>query len=498
MTEEKPLTGVALLIAAIAVSLATFLIVIDYSIANVSIPYIAGDLAASVDQGTYVITSFAVGSAIILPMSGYLTKRLGLVRLMLLSLFGFTSLSFVCGISQSLPMLVVARFFQGIAGGPLIPISQALIVRIFPEEKRGKALAFWSTVTVAAPVLGPILGGWICYNYVWPWIFFINIPVGLFCIITIRALLKRFESKKEEASFDWIGLILLAIGTTALQFALDKGQQYDWWSSPIISTCLVTVGICFFFLLLWEWGYPKTPLIDLKLFKFTSYALSILFIAVSYAIYFGSVVLVPLWLQQYMNYTSVWAGLAVAPIGIMPLLLSNAASKWVKKIHISFMLGFCFILFAISCFSTAYFNTDVDFWHVAFSRFMLGCALLFFIVPLFTLSMQEIPTEKLPSALGFFHYVRAMVGAVGTSVFTTLWIRRSAFHHSNIAANYQPTVEWTPNLALTNQLIDQQASVLAINDCFYLMGLIFLGLIVFLLFARKKKPVAAPVLPAGE
>lgn len=486
MEEVKPLSGFALTISSIAISLATFLIVLDYSIANVSIPYIAGDLAASVDEGTYIITSFAVGSAVVLPMCGWLSKQLGIVKLMILSLWGFTLLSIACGFSQNLPMIVVARFLQGAAAGPMIPVSQSLIVRIFPEEKRARALSIWSTVVVAAPVLGPMLGGWICYNYNWSWIFLINIPIGLFCILIVHAHLRPFETRRESSSIDWVGFLLLLFGTATLQFSLDKGEQYDWLRSPIIRTCGVISVISFFFLILWEWAH-KSPLIELRLLKIRSYALSILFIAVSYAIYFGSVVLVPLWLQTNMNYTSVWAGLVVAPIGLFPLFFSGLIGKWIKKVGTTRFLAICFISFAISCFSTAYFNTDVDFWHIALSRFLLGFALLFFIVPLFSLSMQDLPLEKQPSAFGFFHYVRAMVGAVGTSLFTTLWIRRSAFHHSNIAAYFQPNQEWTKNLALTNQFIDQQSSVLSINDCFYLMGWIFVGLLFFLLFARKKK-----------
>ncbi len=486
-----------LILAAVAVSLATFLIVLDYSIANVSIPYISGDLASSVDQGTYVITSFAIGTAIILPTCGWLTKRLGMIRLMLWSLAGFTLFSLICGLSRSLTMLVVSRFLQGALAGPLIPISQSLMVRIFPEEKRTAALSFWSTVVVIAPVAGPILGGWICYNYTWPWIFYINIPTGLFCIFVIRALLKEFETPTEKKGIDWVGFILLALATSALQFTLDKGEQYDWLGSKLIQFTVGIASVCFFLLFFWELD-SKNPLIELKLLKIRSYALSILFIAVSYAIYFGSVVLIPLWLQQYMGYTSVWAGLVVAPIGIIPSLFSTAVGKWVKKIPAPFLLGVSFLLFAVSSFSTCYFNTEVDIWHIGLSRFLLGGALLFFIVPLFALCMQDLPLDKQPSALGFFHYVRAMLGAIGTSIFTTLWIRRSAFYHSNLAASFQRQPLWTDNLAITNQAIDQQASVLALNDCFYLMGWIFLGLIFFLLFAKVKKVGAETVVAHGE
>jgi DHA2 family multidrug resistance protein len=502
VTDEKPhLTGLPLILATIALSLATFLMVLDYSIANVSIPYIAGDLAVSADQGTYVITSFAVGSAILLPISGWITKRLGLIRTMALSVLGFTILSWVCGMAVSLPMLVVTRFFQGLAAGPMVPLSQSIIVKIFPDEKRNLALSFWSTIVVVAPILGPILGGWISYDFNWSWIFYINIPFGLFSAFVIHSVLKPFETKKEKMPTDWVGLLLLAVGVSTLQFLLDKGQQYDWLRSRLITTCVITSSLCFIFLIAWELLH-RYPVLELKLLKIRSYALSLLFIGVSYAIYFGAVVLIPLWLQTNMGYTPIWAGLTVAPIGLMPFLFSGLMGKWVKKVGPIIPLFICFLLFALSSFDTAFLNTDVDLWHVAFGRFLLGFSLLFMIVPLFSLSLQDLDDSQLPSGTGMFHFVRAMSGGIGTSIFTTLWQRRSALHHSDLAATINPTnlpveglfktleglhLDPEQQWAVTNDLINRQAAVLGINDCFWVMGWTFIGLTFFLLLGRKKK-----------
>lgn len=499
MNEVKPLTGISLFLAAVAVALATFLIVLDYSIANVSIPYISGDLAVAVDQGTYVITSFSVGNAIVLPLCGWLTKRVGIIRLMVFSVLGFTFLSWVCGISTNITMLVVARFFQGAVAGPMIPVSQTLIVLIFPPEKKQAALSFWSTVVVVAPIVGPVLGGWLSYDYSWPWIFFINIPVGIFCALTIQVILKRYETAPQRLPVDWVGITLLAVSVTCFQFLLDKGEQYDWLDSPIIRTCAVISFICFTFLIPWEL-FHETPILDLRLLKIKSFSLSILFIAVAYSIYFGAVVLIPLWLQTFMGYTSTWAGISVASLGIMPVLFSTFLGKLVAKIGTLIPLGISFVLFAISSFDTAFLDTDVDIWHIAFSRFLLGFGLLFLIVPLFTLQLQDIPQEKTASAAGIFHFVRAMMGGVGTSVFTTLWIRRSAFHHSNVVAelvNRKPFAPFFEKLDLLNitgdkkwtfinDMVNGQAAVLGINDCFYLMGWCFLALLPFLLIGRKK------------
>ena len=499
MNNEKYLTGLPLLLGTVALALATFLIVLDYSIANVSIPYISGDLAVAVDQGTYVITSFAVGSAIVLPLCGWLTKRIGIVRLMVFSILGFTFFSWVCGISRNIAFLVVARFFQGLVSGPMIPLSQTLIVLMFPPERKVSALAFWSTVVIVAPIVGPVLGGWLSYDYSWPWIFFINIPFGIFSAVTIHFVMKRYETAPQKIPLDWVGVALLAVWVTCLQFLLDKGEQFDWLNSPLIRTCAAASLVCFIFLIPWEL-FHRTPILELRILKIRSFALSILFIAIGYSIYFGAVVLIPLWLQTNMDYTSIWAGISVAPLGIMPVLFSTLIGKLVTKIGALIPLAISFVLFAVSSFDTAFLNTDVDIWHVAFSRFLLGCGMLFFIVPLFNLQVQDIPEEKLASAAGMFHFVRAMMGGVGTSVFTTLWIRRSAFHHSNIVSEleyrkpFAPFVDQIHGLGLhddkawafLNGIVDKQAAILALNDSFYLMGWCFIALLPFLLLGKSK------------
>jgi DHA2 family multidrug resistance protein len=455
----------------------------------------------STDQGTYVITSFAVGNSIALPITGWLTKRIGAVRLICISLLLFTLFSWVCGTSINIQMLVISRFLQGLSSGPLIPLSQTLLVMVNPPEKKNSALAFWSTIVITAPILGPILGGWISYDYHWPWIFYINIPVGILSAGILWLILKDQDTPLEHPPIDWIGLLLLALGVSCLQFLLDKGEQYDWLRSNLIVTMAIVSFIAFTLLLLWSLTTDH-PLIELDLFKIRTYALSVFYIAIMYAIYFGSIVLIPLWLQTSMNYTSIWAGLAVAPIGFVPLLLGKFVGKLITKFGTMALLGLCFIFFSISCFYTAYFDTDIDIWHIGFSRFLLGCGLLFFISPLFALSLQDVPGQKLATATGIFHFVRAMVGGIGTSVFTTMWIRRSAYHHATVGENltiFSPQTTSYFNrlsdlgfhgqkaLEQMNVTLEQQAEVLAINDCFYLMGWIFLGLLLFLPFGRTKK-----------
>lgn len=502
MSEAPPLSSSRVILLTIALSLATFLFVLDYSIANVAIPYISGGLAVSTDQGIYVITSFAVGNAIMLPITGWLTKRVGSIRLITLAVLFFTFFSWTCGSAPSFMILVISRFLQGVASGPIIPLSQTLLLRIHRPENRSTAMAVWGTIVITAPIVGPVLGGWISYDYYWPWIFYINIPVGLFTALVIWFCLKEHESPREKIPTDFVGLILLALCVCSLQFMLDKGEQFDWWRSDLINLCAVTSIITFTLLIVWSLT-TKDPLIDLRLFKIRTFALSVFYIGIMYSLYFGSVVLVPLWLQTSMNYTSIWAGIAVAPIGIIPFLLGPLMGKLTEKFGIAKLLACCFFFFSLSCFYTAYFDTAVDLWHIGFSRFLLGAGMVFFITPLFALSVQGIQENKMASATGVFHFVRGMMGGVGTSVFTTLWMRRSAFHHARIGESLTPYspqttgyldaiqeqgLSHTQSLTMLNDTLTVQGQMMGINDCFFLMGWLFLALFLFLPLCRSTAP----------
>lgn len=484
----------------IALSVATLLIVLDYSIANVSIPYIAGDLAVSYDQGTYVITAFAVGNGIVLAISGWLSRRFGPIKLLLASLLLFVFFSWFCGISWNYQMLVAGRFLQGVVSGPLIPLSQTLLLNHNPPEKKDTVLALWSTVVIVGPVAGPILGGWITFDYSWPWIFFINVPIGLVAAFVIWHLIGSKKEPEEKIPLEWTGFLLLVVGVSSLQIFLDKGQQWDWLRSPAIRTLMATSFLSLTFLGLWEYLHPK-PLLEVRLAKIRSFWVSLLCIAVAYGMYFGGVVLVPLWLQTNMGYTSPWAGIAVAPLGIAPVcfvsFIPYVMKKWGKLIPISLS----FLFFSISSFYTAFFTTDVDIWHVAFSRFLMGCGFVFFIAPLIALSMQDIPQEKVANAASIFHFIRAIFGGIGTSIFTTLWLRRGYYHHERLGEQLTPFTEngyeflsdvapagitKSQATALLNVAVDNQAALLSLNDCFYLMGWGFLALCLVILFAHKR------------
>jgi MFS transporter, DHA2 family, multidrug resistance protein len=497
----KPLSKVSLLILNIGLSIATFLIVLDYSIANVSIPYISGSLGVSNDQGTYVITLFAVGNGIVIAITGWLTKRFGAVRLITVSVLLFTLLSWVCGIAWSFEMLIAARFLQGVASGPLIPLSQTLLVMHNAPEKKNIVLSYWSVVVLVGPVAGPVLGGWLTFDYSWPWIFFINLPIGLLSAAMIWYPLRHSETEKEKVPIDIFGLILLTIGVSSLQIFLDKGQQYDWFNSPFIRNLAIASFLSLSLLLIWQLTQAR-PILDIRLFKIKSFSVSVICIATAYAMYFGSVVLIPLWLQQNMGYTSLWAGIAVAPIGFAPILAWTAPGKILDKIGKIIPLCISFVLFSISCFYTIFFTTEVDIFVVSFSRFLLGLGLIFFVPGLIGMSIQDVPAHRLANAGSIFHFTRAIFGGIGTAAFTTLWIRRSAYHHSILGESLSPYlpnaselssdlnilgIKGEPAIHLLNNAVDNQAAMLALNDCFYLMGFLFIALCFLLPLGRKRK-----------
>lgn len=469
----------------LGISLATFMMVLDYSIANVSIPYIAGNLGSSNEQGTYVITFFSIGNAIGLAMTGWLTKRIGEARLLIFSIFLFTVLSAICGLSFSLDMLVFSRFIQGLVASPIIPLGQSLLIKYATPESRSKDLAIWSTIVIVAPVLGPILGGYISDQYSWAWIFYINIPIGIFCALALKATLKRHQETIETAPLDKKGLLFLATGVICLQFLLDKGQEWDWFHS--VNIRLLAVGATIFFTFLWiqEHKHPS-PLIDLELFKIPTFTLAMVCLMISYSIYFGSVVVVPLWLQMYMGYNASWAGIAISAVGIAPVLLSMLSYKVIAKIGKVFTLLLSFGAFMVASFYSAFFNTDIDIFHISLSRFIFGVGLVCYMNALVSLSVQDIPAHFLAKATSLFHFIRSMMGAVGTSIFTTIWQRRTIFHHERVGSQVTslPSVFSSfpeeVSLEVLNKLLDKQAAMLAVNDIFYCMGVLFLALIVLL------------------
>lgn len=474
----------------------TFIQILDTSIANVAIPFISGDLGASSEEGTWVITSFAVSNAIILPMTGFLSRRFSEVKLFVASTVLFSITSWLCGLAWNLPILIFFRILQGAAGGALIPLSQSLLLQLYPEERKGIALGIWSMVVIVAPIIGPILGGWITDNYGWRWIFYINIPIGLLSAYLTWLTIWTNDEVTTKDPIDYIGFVLLCIAVGALQILLDKGNQLDWFGSNAIVTLAIISFIGFFFFIPWNY-YSPFPIVNFSFFKQKNFLLGTIITSLGYFVFFGSVVLLPLWLQTQMGYTATWAGLAVAPIGVFPLLLSLVVGHYVNTIDQRLVLTIGYFIFSFTFFWLSQFNTDVNFYHIVMPRLVQGIALAFFFIPLVTLSLSGIPNSELSSASGVFNFIRLLAGGgFGTSIFVTLWSRRENYHHSYLIESITPFNELsrqafdfiTDNLHLQSQnakqlvdnIVTNQSYMLATNDVFWLSGWIFLIMIPFI------------------
>ena len=500
----KPLTGSTLALLTLGLALGTFMQVLDTSIANVAIPAIAGDLAASPNQGTWVITSFAVSNAIMLPLTGWLARRIGEVRLFAMSTLVFTMASWLCGLATTLPMLIAFRVLQGAVAGPMIPLSQSLLLANYPPEKKGTALALWSMTVIVAPIFGPILGGWITDNISWPWIFYINIPVGIFSAFITWQLLRARETEITRRPIDGVGLVLLVIGIGCLQILLDKGNELGWFDSSLIITLAVVSTVALSFFLVWELT-EEHPVVDLHLFLNRNFAVGTIVLSLAYLTFFGNVVILPLWLQTQMDYTATWAGLAAAPIGLLSLVFSPVVGRNMHKVDLRLLTSVAFLIFAGVSFWTSTFNTDIGYFNLFLPRFIQGIGVAFFFVPLAAMSLSGLKPNELASGAGLSNFMRILAGSFGTSLSITLWDRRSTLHYSQLAEhinNANPAsaqvFEQLKSLAgstegamaMLSRIVTKQAVMLATDDIFLLSGYIFLGLLAVLWLARPQAPVS--------
>ena len=496
--ELPPLSGTALAIGTIALSLATFMNVLDTSIANVSIPAIAGDLGVSPDQGTWVITSFGVANAISLPLTGWFTRRFGQVKLFMWSTALFTAASFLCALAPSLSMLILARVVQGAVAGPMMPLSQALLLSSYPRAKAGTALGMWSITTLVAPVVGPVLGGWITDNIAWPWIFYINVPVGIVAGLATWFIYKKRETATDRLPIDKVGFGLLIIWVGSLQVMLDKGKDLDWFNSGQIIMLAVIAVIGFSFFLIWELTEAH-PVVDLSLFKRRNFLVSTLAMLLAYGLFFGNVVLLPLWLQQYMGYTATLAGLVLAPVGLFAIFLTPVVGRYMHRVDPRVFVSVSFGVFALVLIMREHFNTDATIATLLVPTLVQGVALAFFFIPLISLALSGLAPERIPAASGLFNFARIVAGSFGTSITTTLWDRRATLHHAQLVehltrgdpvsaqalSNLQAGgVGTQQSYGLLNRLVDQQAFMLSANDIFYVSALLFLALVAVIWFAR--------------
>ena len=496
---RKPLEGTQLVLMTIALSLATFMQVLDSTIANVAIPTIAGNLGASNSQGTWVITSFGVANAISIPITGWLAKRFGEVKLFLWSTVAFAIASWACGMSESLTMLIFFRVIQGVVAGPLIPLSQSLLLSNYPPAKRSMALSLWAMTVIVAPICGPILGGWISDNYHWGWIFFINVPIGVVVVILALQTLRNRETETVIRPIDTVGLVLLVVGIGCLQVMLDRGKELDWFSSTEIIILTVVAVVALAVLLVWELT-DDHPIVDLSLFKSRNFTIGCLSISLAYMLYFGSIVLLPQLLQEVYGYTATWAGLASAPVGIIPVILSPIIGRFAHKLDMRRLVTFSFIMYAVCFYWRAYtFEPGMDFGASAWPQFIQGFAVACFFMPLTTITLSGLPPERLAAASSLSNFTRTLAGSIGTSITTTMWSDRESLHHAQLtesvtpySTNSQEMYAKLQQLGMTHdqayaysaQQITNQGLIISANEIFWASAGVFILLLVLIWFAR--------------
>ena len=427
---------------AVVVALAAFMEVLDTSIANVALPYMAGNLGASNDQSTWVLTSYLVSNAIILPISGWLAGALGRKRFFMACLTVFTISSLLCGIAPSLGMLLLFRVLQGAGGGGLQPMAQAILADTFPPEQRGLAFALYGITAIMAPTIGPTLGGWITFNYSWRWIFFINIPVG----IATWALVRRFVEdppylsriKAAGVKLDYIGIALLTLGIGSLQVLLDRGQEDDWFGSQFITALVITAAVCLIALVIWEW-FQKTPIIDVRMFKSFNFASANLMMFTLGILLFSALVLMPQFLQTLLGYTSQLAGLALSAGGLVLLMEMPIMGKLTTKVQARYLIALGWFLLSIAMFySTKRIDLQISFQAATMLRIAQVIGLGFLFVPITLVAYIGIAPEKNNAVAGIVNFMRNMGSSVGTSLVTTLIARRSQFHQARLAEYARP------------------------------------------------------------
>jgi DHA2 family multidrug resistance protein len=487
-----------IILAGLVLAFSNFMVVLDLTIANVSVPHIAGGLGVSPSEGTWVITSYAVAEAISVPLTGWLAKRFGEVRLFVAGMVGFGLFSFLCGTAPSLGALVAFRIGQGLAGGPIMPISQTLLLRIFPKDKHAMAMGIWSMTTITAPIFGPILGGTISDNWGWNWIFFINVPIAIICSVAAVAVLRKAESETVRMRIDFIGLGLLVAGVAALQMMLDLGREHDWFGSSFIVTLAIVAAVAFAFLIAWEL-FEGEPIVDLKVFRHPGFTFSVVSLVFTFAVFFSTIVIIPLWLQSSLGYTATWAGYATAWNGVAAVVLAPVAAILSQKMDPRILVSGGILWLAVtSLLRVFWWTSDADFWTLAIPQLIQGAGMPFFFVPLTTLALGAVDEDEVASAAGVMNFLRTMSGAVGTAIGVTMWQNEAQAARSQLtdvmhgASATMQTLQARgfgveQSRAFVSQMVDAQATAISTVQMFAMCAVIFVGAATIIWLAPKPK-----------
>jgi MFS transporter, DHA2 family, multidrug resistance protein len=504
-----PLTGGRLALVAVALAVGTFMQVLDTTIANVSLPTIAGNLGVSSDNSTWIVTAFAVANGIAVPLTGWLMGRFGVVRTFCVSVALFTLASFLCGIAWNLPSLIGFRVLQGAVSGPMMPGSQALLIAVFPPDKRATALGIWSMTTLIAPIMGPILGGYISDNYHWSWIFLINVPFGVLCGFVCWTQLRSRETPTRKLPIDRVGLVLLVVWVGALQIMLDLGKNDDWFAAGRIVALACVAGVGFLAWLIWELT-EANPAVDLSLFRNWNFTLGGIAFCLGYAVFFANILILPLWLQTQLGYTATWAGLVAAPSGLVAVVLTPFVARLAGRIDARLLATVAFASFAASYWMRSGYTATASSWDFTVPLLVQGIAMSTFFLAMLTISLDGIPPARLPSATGLSNFTRIVAGSFAASIITTAWDRREALHQARLADAVGGGMPNTPlgfasdalarmglgqaqaAAVATRQLVGQ-AYLLASTDLFRISAWISAVLAVLVWFTRRPRGSAGPV-----
>ena len=502
-------------IVAVAVMAATFMEILDTTVVNVSLPHIAGSMSATVDEATWALTSYLVANAIILPITGWLANFLGRKRLLLMATVGFTTASVLCGLAPNLPMLIAFRIVQGASGGALQPLSQAVMLEAFPPQDRGKAMAFWGIGIMVAPMFGPVMGGWITDNYSWRWIFYMNVPVGIVSVILTKMFI--FDPpyiRRPRTGIDYWGIGLLALGIAAVQIVLDKGQEADWFANHLMLILAIVGAFCIAIFIVWEWSIPH-PVVQLRIFRERSYTTGVLLMAIMGFVLYGSLVLLPVFLQQLLGYTAVKAGTALFPRGLGAFLMMPVTGALVSRVDPRKLLAISVVGCSISMWQLAGINLNAGYWDIFWPQFLQGVSLSMLFVPLTTVTMDPIPRETMGTATSMFNLLRNLGGSFGIAFATTYLSRREQVHQAILAEHVNPfdpkaqgmigtlsgamqsaggdAVQATQRAyGVVQGMVVQQAAALSFLETFRLMGFIFLLLLPLIVMFRKPRGGAPP------
>ncbi|HEY2329851.1 MAG TPA: DHA2 family efflux MFS transporter permease subunit [Verrucomicrobiae bacterium] len=492
----------------VTVMLAVFMEVLDTSIANIALPHIAGSLSATPEEATWVLTSYLVSNAIVLPMTGWLGNHFGRKRVLLACLFMFTFASALCGLAWDLPTLVIARILQGFGGGAMVPIAQSIMLESFPAQKRGAAMAVFAQGVVVAPILGPTLGGWITDSYSWRWIFYINLPVGIFAWLMAKWVVEDppYIQRNKSATIDYVGFGLLAVWLATMQIILDKGQEADWFGAEWVRWFAVASVISFFAFIWWEFQADH-PLVNLRVFKNRNFTVGLILMTSLAAILYGTTAQLPLFLQTLMGYPALQSGYAMSPRGVAAFIATFFVGRLVGKIRMRWLLTFGFIALAYSSFLLASISLDISMGSVIWPSIINGIAISFIFVPLTTATMSQLGQAQIANASGLYNLMRNLGGSIGIAFVTTMLARGAQAHQALMVGHLTPTdpafaqrFSAAKNLlsrhadpvTATRQaynavysLLDQQAHLWAFVDNFFLFGLLALAGIPLVFFFKR-------------